>query len=70
MSPQPQSSTAAEFDPDPAWQMACLLWHNKDRLDSRHHEFIDAMESHTALGQEPTKRQLQYLQTLFNKLHR
>jgi hypothetical protein len=68
VSQQLQFPTATEFDPDPAWQTACLLRHNMDRLDPKHHEFIIYMESRTAAGQEPTKHQLRYLHTLFNTL--
>jgi hypothetical protein len=45
-------------DGKPDWDaVALFLQRNKRRLDSRHHEFIDDMASHTVWGREPTEKQ-------------
>jgi hypothetical protein len=52
-----------------AWEtVALFLQRNKDRLDAKHHEFVDDMASRTAWGHEPTERQHRYLHSLFYKL--
>jgi hypothetical protein len=56
-------------DGKPPWDaIALFLQRNKNRLDARHHEFIDDMASRTAFGREPTERQHKYLHSLFYKL--
>jgi hypothetical protein len=51
------------------WEaIALFLQRNKNRLDARHHDFIDDMASRTAFGREPTERQHKYLHSLFYKL--
>jgi hypothetical protein len=51
------------------WEaIALFLQRNKDRLDLKHHEFIDDMAARTAWGHEPTERQHKYLHSLFYKL--
>ena len=56
-------------DGKPPWDaIALFLQRNKNRLDARHHDFIDDMASRTAFGREPTERQHRYLHSLFYKL--
>jgi hypothetical protein len=56
-------------DGKPAWEgVALFLQRNKDRLDPKHHEFINDMAARTAWGNEPTERQHKYLHSLFYKL--
>ena len=56
-------------DGKPTWEaVALFLQRNKNRLDPKHHEFIDDMASRTAWGHEPTERQHRYLHSLFYKL--
>jgi hypothetical protein len=56
-------------DGKPAWEAVTLfLQRNKDRLDAKHHEFVDDMASRTAWGREPTEKQHKYLHSLFFKL--
>jgi hypothetical protein len=56
-------------DGKPAWEaIALFLQHHKDRLDARHHDFVDDMASRTAFGREPTEKQHKYLHSLFYKL--
>lgn len=56
-------------DGTPAWEaIALFLQRNKNRLDAKHHDFIDDMASRTAFGREPTERQHKYLHSLFYKL--
>jgi hypothetical protein len=56
-------------DGTPEWEaIALFLQRNKNRLDARHHDFVDDMASRTAFGREPTPRQHQYLHSLFYKL--
>jgi hypothetical protein len=56
-------------DGKPPWDaIALFLQRNKNRLDARHHDFIDDMASRTAFGREPTERQHKYLHSLFYKL--
>src|SRR5262249_4626383 len=53
-------------DGKPTWEgVALYVQRNKDRLDARHHEFVDDMASRTAWGREPTERQHKYLHSLF-----
>jgi hypothetical protein len=56
-------------DGKPAWEAVALYCQrNKDRLATKHHEFIDDMASRTAWGREPTEKQHKYLHSLFFKL--
>jgi hypothetical protein len=56
-------------DGKPPWDaIALFLQRNKNRLDARHHDFVDDMASRTAFGREPTERQHKYLHSLFFKL--
>jgi hypothetical protein len=56
-------------DGKPSWDaIAPFLQRNKNRLDARHHEFVDDMASRTVFGREPTERQHKYLHSLFYKL--
>jgi hypothetical protein len=56
-------------DGKPSWDaIALFLQSNKNRLDARHHEFVDDMASRTVFGREPTERQHRYLHSLFHKL--
>jgi hypothetical protein len=56
-------------DGKPPWEaIALFLQRNKNRLDARHHDFVDDMASRTAFGREPTERQHKYLHSLFFKL--
>jgi hypothetical protein len=56
-------------DGKPNWDaVALFLQHNKDRLDPKHHQFIDDMASRTVYGREPTEKQHKYLHSLFFKL--
>jgi hypothetical protein len=56
-------------DGKPDWSaVALFLQRNKDRLDNKHHEFIDDMAGRTVWGREPTERQHKYLHSLFFKL--
>ena len=56
-------------DGKPPWEaIALFLQRNKNRLDARHHDFVDDMASRTAFGREPTERQHKYLHSLFYKL--
>ena len=53
----------------PTWEAVALFCQrNKQRLDTRHHQFIDDMASRTVLGHEPTEKQHKYLFALFLKL--
>jgi hypothetical protein len=56
-------------DGKPSWEgVALFLQRNKDRLDPRHHEFVDDMAARTVWEREPTERQHKYLHSLFYKL--
>ena len=56
-------------DGKPLWEaIALFLQRNKNRLDARHHDFVDDMASRTAFGREPTEHQHKYLHSLFYKL--
>jgi hypothetical protein len=56
-------------DGKPTWEgVALFLQRNKNRLDNRHHEFIDDMASRTVWGREPSERQHKYMHSLFHKL--
>jgi len=53
----------------PTWEAVALFCQrNKQRLDTRHHQFIDDMASRTVWGHEPTEKQHKYLFALFLKL--
>jgi len=49
-------------------EVALYCQREKQRLPSKHHEFIDDMASRTVYGREPTPKQHQYLHSLFYKL--
>ena len=49
-------------------EVALYCQREKQRLPSKHHEFIDDMASRTVYGREPTPKQHQYLRGLFFKL--
>jgi hypothetical protein len=49
-------------------EVALYLQRQKQRLPSKHHEFVDDMASRTVYGREPTPKQHQYLHSLFYKL--
>ena len=49
-------------------EVALYCQREKQRLPSKHHEFIDDMASRTVYGREPTPKQHQYLHSLFFKL--
>jgi hypothetical protein len=56
-------------DGKPTWEsVALFLQRNREKLDGRHHEFVDDMASRTVWGREPTERQHRYLHSLFFKL--
>jgi hypothetical protein len=56
-------------DGKPDWiAVALFLQRNKDRLEFRHHQFVDDMAAHTVWEHEPTERQHRYLHSLFFKL--
>jgi hypothetical protein len=58
-----------DADGKPNWEaVALFLQRNKNRLDIRHHDFVDDMASRTAWGREPTEKQHRYLHSLFYKL--
>ena len=49
-------------------EVARYVQREKDRLPSKHQEFINDMASRTVYGREPTPKQHQYLHSLFFKL--
>ena len=49
-------------------EVALYCQREKQRLPSRHHEFIDDMASRTVYGREPTPNMHKYLHSLFYKL--
>jgi len=49
-------------------EVALFVQREKQRLDTRHHDFIDDMAARTVYGREPTPKQHQYLHNLFYKL--
>jgi hypothetical protein len=49
-------------------EVALYVQREKQRLDARHHEFVDDMASRTVWGREPTPKQHKYLHSLFHKL--
>jgi hypothetical protein len=56
-------------DGKPGWEaVALFLQRNKDRLEAKHHQFVDDMASRTVYGREPTEKQHKYLHSLFYKL--
>jgi hypothetical protein len=56
-------------DGKPGWEaVALFLQRNKDRLEARHHQFVDDMASRTVYGREPNEKQHKYLHSLFYKL--
>jgi hypothetical protein len=56
-------------DGKPTWQSVALYCQrNKQRLDTRHHDFIDKVASQTVYDREPTERMHKYLFSLFLQL--
>src|SRR5262249_23544707 len=56
-------------DGTPDWKdIARWLQREKHRLDAKHHKFIDGMASRSAWDLEPTRKQHQYLHSLFYRL--
>ena len=49
-------------------EVARYCQREKQRLPTKHHEFIDDMAARTPFGREPTLKQHQYLHSLFYKL--
>ena len=49
-------------------EVALYCQRQKQRLDPKHHKFIDDMASRTVYGREPTPNQHKYLRSLFYKL--
>jgi hypothetical protein len=50
-------------------QIAVHVQHEKARLESRHHEFIDDVSARMVFGgREPTPKQATYLLSLFRKI--
>jgi hypothetical protein len=49
-------------------EVALFVQREKQKLPSKHHEFIDDMAARTVYGREPTPKQHQYLHSLFYKL--
>jgi len=49
-------------------EVALYCQRQKQRLDPKHHKFIDDMASRTVYGREPTPNQHKYLHSLFYKL--
>jgi hypothetical protein len=49
-------------------EVALYCQRQKQRLDAKHHEFIDDMASRTVYGREPTPNMHKYLRSLFYKL--
>jgi hypothetical protein len=53
----------------PSWhEVARYCQHHVDKLDERHHRFVNDMASWTVWGREPTEKQQRYLLSLFYKL--
>ena len=56
-------------DGKPPWEaIALFCQRNKDRLDAKHHQFIDDMAGRTVYGREPSEKQHKYLHSLFYRL--
>jgi hypothetical protein len=56
-------------DGKPTWQSVALYCQrNMQRLESKHHEFINDMAARTVYAREPTEKQHKYLFALFLKL--
>jgi len=49
-------------------EVALYCQREKQRLPSKHHEFVDDVAARTVYGREPTPKQHQYLHSLFFKL--
>src|SRR5262245_11974795 len=49
-------------------KIALYCQRKKQRLPSKHHEFVDDMAARTVYGREPTPNQHKYLHSLFYKL--
>ena len=53
-------------DGKPTWQAVALYCQrNINRLDTRHHDFINKVAAQTVYDQEPTERMHKYLFSLF-----
>jgi len=56
-------------DGKPTWQAVALYCQrNIQRLDTRHHDFINKVAAQTVYDQEPTERMHKYLLSLFFRL--
>ena len=56
-------------DGKPTWQAVALYCQrNINRLDTRHHDFINKVAAQTVYDQEPTERMHKYLVSLFLRL--
>jgi hypothetical protein len=56
-------------DGKPTWQSVALYCQrNKQRLDAKHHDFIDKVAAQTVYDREPTERMHKYLFSLFLRL--
>jgi hypothetical protein len=56
-------------DGKPRWEAVALYCQrNKQRLDAKHHDFIDKVAAQTVYGREPTERMHKYLFSLFLRL--
>src|SRR5215813_5659896 len=56
-------------DGKPTWEAVALYCQrNINRLDTRHHEFINKVAAQTVYDQEPTERMHKYLFSLFLRL--
>src|SRR5262245_60902655 len=56
-------------DGKPTWEAVALFCQrNKQRLDAKHHDFIDKVAAQTVYGREPTERMHKYLFSLFLRL--
>jgi hypothetical protein len=56
-------------DGAPEWtEVALYCQRQKQRLDPKHHNFVDDMASRTVYGREPTPNMHKYLHSLFYKL--
>ena len=56
-------------DGKPTWQSVALFCQrNRDRLQPKHHEFINDMAARTVYEREPTENQHKYLFSLFLRL--
>ena len=66
-----ESQAVYGLNPDgsPDWEaMALHCQRHVDRLEAKHHQFIDDMSGRLAWGSEPTEKQGKYLLSLFRQL--